>query len=91
MKQSYASHLHLFNVKGDGSGGWGALGTEWVEGDGGAWDWKMGRGRWVLLGQEDGYREMGTLGMGGWVEGDGCFWDGKMDRGRWELLGQDDG
>ena len=51
----------------------------WVEGDTGAWDGRMSRGRW------------GALQMGGWVVGDGGAWDGRMGRGRWGCLGWEDG
>ena len=58
------------------------LEREWVEGDGGAWDRRMSRGRWGLLGWGDGWSQMGSLEMGGWVEGDGGSWNGRMGRGR---------
>ena len=40
---------------------------------GGAWDGRMGRGRWGLLGREDGQR-------------DASSWDRMMGRGRWGRL-----
>ena len=43
----------------------GAFGTGgWVEGDGNTWDGRMGRGRWELLGQDDGWRKLETIGPG---------------------------
>ena len=51
----------------------------------------MGRGRWGLLGWEDGWREMKVLGMRGWVEGNWDTWDGRTGKGRWGHLGWEDG